>query len=55
MGHNGNVYQLSIGNGKRLDKDDRIEYNDNMRDSNYDVHTTMLILSKKHGWGYKKI
>lgn len=54
-GHNGTVYQLSIGDGKRVDKEIYSEYNKTMEKFSYDSHKTLEWLSKKYGWRYKKL
>ena len=53
-GHNGVVYQLSIGDGKRVDRDIYSEYNIVMNEKK-DSHATMVYLSEKYGWRYKKL
>ena len=53
-GHNGVVYQLSIGDGKRVDRDIYSEYNIVMNEKK-DSHATMEYLSQKYGWRYKKL
>ena len=53
-GHDGTVYSLSIGNGKRVDRSIEREYNTYMRMLNYDSHKTMTALSIEYGWRYSK-
>ena len=53
-GHNGVVYQLSIGDGKRVDKKIYSEYNIVMKEKK-NSHDTMVHLSEKYGWRYKKL
>ena len=55
VGHNGDVYKLLIGNGKRIDIGIHSEYNSVMKNCGFDAHKTMLILSEKYGWRYKKV
>ena len=55
VGHDGTVYQLSIGDGKRVDKNIYSEYNKLMRDHNKNTHIVMLILTEEYGWSYKKL
>ena len=54
-GHDGSVYVLSIGDGKRVDINFQEKYNNAMRDNNKDTHVVMLILSEEYGWRYKKV
>jgi hypothetical protein len=54
-GHNGVVYQLSIADGKRVDKDIYVEYNRTMEKFGYNSHQAMEYLSQKYGWRYKKL
>ncbi len=54
VGHDGSVYSLSVGGGKRVDISVVEEYNSCMMDNNQDAHVTMLKLAHDYGWRYKK-
>lgn len=55
VGHNGVIYKLSIGNGKRVDKSIVGEYNMLMKDTGKDRHKVMQLLAKRNNWSYEKL
>lgn len=60
VAHNGTVFSLSIGNGKRVASSQNGRYNDikfewqrTFRENNQDIHKTNQAISKKYGWDYE--
>lgn len=53
-GHDGSVYSLSIGNGKRVDRRISMDYNYYMTKTGNDTDLVMKALSEKYGWRYLK-
>ena len=53
-GHDGSVYSLSIGDGKRVDRRVEREYNTYMAELGNDTDLVLRALSEKYGWRYSK-
>lgn len=52
-GHNGTVYRLSVGKGKRLDNSIITEYNVLMEALDKDTDKVVQALSQKYNWKYE--
>ncbi len=54
VGHDGTVYSLSIGDGKRVDRSNYMDYNKYVNLNNGNIDDALKYLSKEFKWRYEK-